>query len=170
MVNDHKFRMTLADDGYLLGAAVSSFVKLRTAQYYRVQYVYTFHIHYYYTHTHTRMHTHTYMHTRTHTYIHTCTHTYTHTHTHTYTHTPHICTTHLTYHIYHINLILLQVTTDDIQTCFVQYRTQLNGSCDTHSNNYPWQATFLDMTIIMREKFDKYTLTNGQKMDRSSKE
>ena len=35
---------------------------------------------------------------------------------------------------------------------------------------YPLQATFLDMTIIMREKFDKFTLTNGQKMDRSSKE
>ena len=39
MVNDHKFRMTLADGGYLLGAAVSSFVKLCTAQYYRVRYV-----------------------------------------------------------------------------------------------------------------------------------
>ena len=35
-VKVHKFKITLADDGYLLGAAVSSFDKLRTAQYYRV--------------------------------------------------------------------------------------------------------------------------------------
>lgn len=33
VVNFHKFRMTLFSDGYLLGAATSSLVKPRTAQY-----------------------------------------------------------------------------------------------------------------------------------------
>ena len=76
----------------------------------------------------------------------TCTHTdtlHTHyttrtcTHTQTYTHTIHIHIFVKTYHIYHIDLILLQVTIDDIQTCFVQHRTQLHSeSRDTHSNNY----------------------------------
>ena len=33
--------------------------------------------------------------------------------------------TYKTYHTHYIDLILLQVTVDDIQTCFVQYRTQL---------------------------------------------